>query len=93
MQGFAALISNQRLVFSRNRDPSPLHISHRERLSLLPRRLPTFFFFIVTWYPSVSLLSALRARAPAELPSLPCISLPRLLPVPCLPDHRNPRLL
>jgi hypothetical protein len=40
------------------------HTSRREPLSVLRLRVPTFFFFLVAWYPSESLLSALRARAP-----------------------------
>ncbi|QRD01532.1 hypothetical protein JI435_416910, partial [Parastagonospora nodorum SN15] len=35
-----ALNSGRRLVFSRNSDPSPLHISHSELLSALALALP-----------------------------------------------------
>jgi hypothetical protein len=66
------------------------HTSRRELLSVLRLRVPTFFFFIVAWYPSESLLSALRARAPpAQHLRFPasafCTCVP-CLPA-CLPSH------
>jgi hypothetical protein len=78
-------------LFLRASDLSPLHTSsHGEHFARASRPRSSFLSFIVTWYPSVSLLIASPARAfPAA--ALPCISLPRLLTVPA-PSQPSTRL-